>query len=217
MSWTPSLLGEKKGKVTPGPERDGGAANAALVPSASEIRRARGKRMRDKGRDDTERIFSQSRARLTGNSPRPSAARRYARGMTNPLRARALMVVLALSLAGMARADSADPEGSDVLGKRLPDWGDLRFVDAPVHRKLADLKGKVLVIRFWTDQCPFCRASAPVLTGWGDKYRDKGLVVIDIYHPKPPHAVTDDEVRAYAKRIRLRGLLAVDERWSALE
>jgi len=127
------------------------------------------------------------------------------------------MVVLALSLAGMARADSADPEGSDVLGKRLPDWGDLRFVDAPVHRKPADFKGKVLVIRFWTDQCPFCRASAPVLTGWGDKYRDKGLVVIDIYHPKPPHAVTDDEVRAYAKRIRLRGLLAVDERWSALE
>ena len=45
----------------------------------------------------------------------------------------------------------------------------------------------------------------------------KGLVVIDIYHPKPPHAVTDDEVRAYAKRIGLRGLLAVDERWSALE
>ncbi|HKA23805.1 MAG TPA: TlpA disulfide reductase family protein [Candidatus Eisenbacteria bacterium] len=137
--------------------------------------------------------------------------------MTNPLRARALVVVLALSLAAMARADSADPEGSDVLGKRLPDWGDLRFVDAPVHRKPADFKGKVLVIRFWTDQCPFCRASAPVLTGWGDKYRDKGLVVIDIYHPKPPHAVTDDEVRAYAKRIGLRGLLAVDERWSALE
>jgi hypothetical protein len=41
--------------------------------------------------------------------------------------------------------------------------------------------------------------------------------VIDIYHPKPPHAVSDDAVRAYAKRIGMRGTLAVDENWAALD
>jgi thiol-disulfide isomerase/thioredoxin len=129
----------------------------------------------------------------------------------------ALGIALALALAGPGRAASLDAEGAEVLGKRLPDWGDLHFVDAPVHRKPADFKGKVVLIRFWTDQCPFCRASAPVLSGWGDAYRDRGLVVIDIYHPKPPHDVSDEEVRAYAKRIGMRGILAVDARWSALE
>jgi thiol-disulfide isomerase/thioredoxin len=126
-------------------------------------------------------------------------------------------MALALALAGAARAASLDAEGSEVLGKRLPDWGDLRFVDAPVHRKPADFKGKVVLIRFWTDQCPYCRASAPVLSSWGDQYRDKGLVVIDIYHPKPPRPVSDQDVRAYARRIGMRGILAVDERWSALD
>ncbi|HEV8481312.1 MAG TPA: TlpA disulfide reductase family protein [Candidatus Eisenbacteria bacterium] len=122
---------------------------------------------------------------------------------------------MALSVPG--RAASLEAEGADVLGKRLPDWGALRFVDAPVHRKPADYKGKVVLIRFWTDQCPYCRASAPVLSSWGDEYRDQGLVVIDIYHPKPPHAVSDDAVRAYAKRIGMRGTLAVDENWAALD
>lgn len=128
-----------------------------------------------------------------------------------------LGLALALAWTTNGRADSLDAEGADVLGKRLPDWGDLHFVDSPAHRKPADFKGKVVLIRFWTDQCPFCRASAPVLSRWGDEYRDKGLVVIDIYHPKPPHAVSDEEVRAYAKRIGMRGILAVDARWSALE
>jgi thiol-disulfide isomerase/thioredoxin len=127
-------------------------------------------------------------------------------------------LVLVATLAGSGRAVSLDAaEGEDVLGKRLPDWGDLHFVDAPAHRKPADFKGKVVLIRFWTDQCPYCRASAPVLSHWGDEYGDKGLVVIDIYHPKPPHAVSDDEVRAYAKHIGMRGILAVDPKWSALE
>src|SRR5436190_14489509 len=104
----------------------------------------------------------------------------------------ALGLATTLALAGAGRAASLDAEGAEVLGKRLPDWGELRFVDAPVHRKPADFKGKVVLIRFWTDQCPFCRASGPVLSRWGDKYRGQGLVVIDIYHPKPPHAVRDD-------------------------
>ena len=75
----------------------------------------------------------------------------------------------------------------------------------------------MLVIRFWTDGCPFCSASAPVLSGWGERYRTRGFVILDIYHPKPPHAVTDQAVRAMAKRIGLKGVLAVDDDWSALE
>ena len=124
----------------------------------------------------------------------------------------------ALASSGVATsAGSLDAEGSEILGKRLPDWGDLRFVDAPAHRAPADFKGKVLVIRFWTDGCPFCAASAPVLSGWSERYRSRGLVVLDIYHPKPPRAVTDQAVRAMAKRIGMNGVLAVDDDWSALE
>jgi len=129
------------------------------------------------------------------------------------------LLALALVLpAGFASAASLDAQGADLLGKRLPDWGsDLRFVDAPAHRRPADFRGRALVIRFWTDGCGFCSASAPVLDDWARRYRDRGLVVLAIYHPKPPRAVSDRNVRAYAKRIGMPGTLAVDQRWSALE
>ena len=130
--------------------------------------------------------------------------------------AAALMIALALG----AQASASPPlqaEGADLLGKRLPDWGDLRFVDPPAQRKPSDFKGHALVIRFWTSGCAFCSASAPVLAEWAERYRDRGLIVLAIYHPKPPRAVSDRTVRAYAKRLGFPGVLAVDERWSALE
>ena len=130
-----------------------------------------------------------------------------------------LLLALALALsAPAARAATLDAEGADLLGKRLPDWGgELRFVDAPAHRKPADFRGRVLVVRFWTNGCGFCSASAPVLDEWAKRYGDRGLIVLAIYHPKPPRAVTDRDVRAYARRIGMPGTLAVDEKWSALE
>jgi thiol-disulfide isomerase/thioredoxin len=144
----------------------------------------------------------------------------------------ALAAFLALALTGAAgpsaTAPSATapaatspaatgPEGSDLVGKPLPDWGDLRFVDAPAHRRPADFAGRTLVLRFWTSGCPYCRVSAPTLSDWARRYRDRGLTVIGIYHPKPPRPVSDEEVRRAARAIGLDAVLAVDERWSALE
>jgi thiol-disulfide isomerase/thioredoxin len=127
-------------------------------------------------------------------------------------------LALALSASLASATPSLDVEGADLLGKRLPDWGgDLRFVDAPVHRKPSDFRGRALVIRFWTNKCEFCAASAPVLADWAERYRDRGLVVLAIYHPKPPRAIADREVRATAKRLGIPGVLAVDEKWSALD
>jgi thiol-disulfide isomerase/thioredoxin len=131
----------------------------------------------------------------------------------------AALVGAALGLARPAAAADASTaqEGADLIGKPLPDWGDLRFVDAPVHRRPSDFAGRVLVIRFWTSGCPYCRASAPTLTDWAHRYRGQGLTVIGIYHPKPPRPISDDAVRRAARGIGLDAVLAVDEKWSALE
>ncbi len=50
---------------------------------------------------------------------------------------------------------------------------------------LSDLEGKVVLIRFWTDTCPFCRATAPALAQIDADYRDRGVVVIGMHHAKP--------------------------------
>ncbi|NNM43283.1 MAG: cytochrome c biogenesis protein DipZ [Chlamydiae bacterium] len=49
---------------------------------------------------------------------------------------------------------------------------------------LEDLKGKVVLIDFWTYSCINCLRTLPFLEKWDDNYRDKGLVIIGIHTPE---------------------------------
>ena len=43
-----------------------------------------------------------------------------------------------------------------------------------------DLKGKVVLIDFWTYSCINCLRSLPYVNAWAKKYHDQGLVVIGV-------------------------------------
>ena len=49
---------------------------------------------------------------------------------------------------------------------------------------LASLKGKVVLIDFWTYSCINCIHAIPHVEGYYEKYKDKGLVVIGIHTPE---------------------------------
>ncbi len=46
------------------------------------------------------------------------------------------------------------------------------------------LKGKVVLVDFWTYSCINCLRSLPYIRAWADKYRDSGLVVIGVHTPE---------------------------------
>ena len=48
----------------------------------------------------------------------------------------------------------------------------------------ADLKGKVVLIDFWTYTCINCIRTLPHVTGWYEKYKDDGFVVIGVHSPE---------------------------------
>jgi len=50
--------------------------------------------------------------------------------------------------------------------------------------KLSDLRGKVVLIDFWTFTCINCIRTLPYVTNWDEKYRDDGLVIIGIHSPE---------------------------------
>ena len=87
------------------------------------------------------------------------------------------------------------------------DFSGLTWVDAA-----PDLKGKVVLVRWWTNGCSLCSASAPELTELSKK-----ASVVAVYHPKPPRDVAPDDVRAFAKKIGMPGTLAVDRDWKVLD
>ena len=47
-----------------------------------------------------------------------------------------------------------------------------------------DLKGKVVLIDFWTYSCINCLRTLPYVKAWHEKYKDSGLVVIGVHTPE---------------------------------
>ncbi len=50
--------------------------------------------------------------------------------------------------------------------------------------KLSDLKGKVVLIDFWTYSCINCIRTLPYLQAWYDAYKDDGFVIIGVHAPE---------------------------------
>ncbi len=48
----------------------------------------------------------------------------------------------------------------------------------------AMLRGKVVLVDFWTYSCINCLRSLPYVKAWYDKYRDHGLVIIGVHAPE---------------------------------
>src|SRR6266542_5009697 len=50
--------------------------------------------------------------------------------------------------------------------------------------KLKDLRGRVVVVEFWTFGCYNCRNTLPSVKSWDARYRDKGLTVVGVHSPE---------------------------------
>ena len=106
-------------------------------------------------------------------------------------------------------------EGDELIGKPAPEWGMLAWMNSQ-PLKLSELTDKVVLIRWWTETCSFCARSAPALNEFHDTFKDKGLVVIGMYHPKPPGPRRQKALEEAAKRLGFEFPIALDMDWSTL-
>ena len=69
--------------------------------------------------------------------------------------------------------------------KKAPEFtGITGFVNTPAPVKLADLKGKVVLVHFWTYTCINCIHTIPHLNDWYQKYSNRGLVIVGVQTPE---------------------------------
>jgi len=79
--------------------------------------------------------------------------------------------------------------------------GGVWFNSSPLT--LSELKGKVVIIDFWTYSCINCQRTLPYLTKWYDLYKDKGLVIIGVHSPEFEFEKSEKNVAAAIKDFRL--------------
>ena len=78
----------------------------------------------------------------------------------------------------------------------------------PLHP--SDLRGKVVLVKFWTFGCYNCNNIEPYVKKWHDKYADKGLVVIAVHSPEFAHERSVENVKRYIKDNDVRYAVPID-------
>lgn len=72
------------------------------------------------------------------------------------------------------------------------------------------LRGKVVLVDFWTFDCINCQHSIPHVNEWAKKYEKDGLVVIGVHTPEYPYERVIDNVRKSVARLGLNYPIAID-------
>ncbi len=74
----------------------------------------------------------------------------------------------------------------------------------------AGLRGKVVLVDFWTYSCINWRRTLPYVRAWAEKYKNQGLVVIGVHSPEFEFEKIVDKVRWAAKDMRIDYPIAID-------
>jgi len=99
---------------------------------------------------------------------------------------------------------------------KLPVEGPLPSLDGavlwlnspPLSRE--QLKGKVVLVDFWTYSCINCIRSIPYVRAWAERYKDKGLVVIGVHAPEFAFERDPANVRKAVADLGIRYPVALD-------
>src|SRR5215470_10687224 len=129
----------------------------------------------------------------------------------------ASLVVLALGLTGAATpgfSDGIAPLKTAAAESTAPNFvGISKWLNSgPLS--ITDLRGKVVLVDFWTYGCINCVNTLPHVTRLYQAYRDKGLVVVGVHTPEFPFEKTTGNVQAALKRHGITYPVAQDNEYA---
>jgi cytochrome c biogenesis protein CcdA/thiol-disulfide isomerase/thioredoxin len=78
---------------------------------------------------------------------------------------------------------------------------------------IAGLRGKVVLVDFWTYSCINCLRTLPHLEAWDKRYRKAGLVIVGVHTPEFAFEHVVSNVRQATKRLGVRYPVAIDNEY----
>lgn len=85
---------------------------------------------------------------------------------------------------------------------------------------MADLKGKVVLVQFWTFACINCQRTLPYIIRWHQQYAAQGLKVVGVHTPEFPFERDINNVKKALKQRQITYPVALDndyKTWSAYQ
>ncbi|MBB5368692.1 MULTISPECIES: thioredoxin family protein [unclassified Janthinobacterium] len=123
----------------------------------------------------------------------------------------AASIVAGSSLAITAHVTQAAPLQD--LGQAPALAGIEHWINSP-PLNIEQLRGKVVLVDFWTYTCINCVNTLPYVQQWHDKYKGQGLTVIGVHTPEFPFERSTSNVEAATKRLGLTYPIAQDNRYA---
>ncbi|MGH8351873.1 MAG: cytochrome c biogenesis protein DipZ [Pseudomonas sp.] len=134
--------------------------------------------------------------KLSGKSPRSSEA----------------MMAQNLAAEGTMSVADKTPGTLPVEGNLPSLEGAVQWLNSPPLDAQA-LKGKVVLVDFWTYSCINCLRSLPYVKAWAEKYRDQGLVVIGVHAPEFAFERDINNVTKAMKELGINYPVAIDNEY----
>lgn len=108
------------------------------------------------------------------------------------------------------RADSPMEQGKGAMPSLA---GAVQWLNSPELNAEA-LRGKVVLVDFWTYDCINCQHTLPYVKDWAKKYEKDGLVVIGVHTPEYGYERIIDNVKDQVKKLGITYPVAIDNNYA---
>lgn len=113
-----------------------------------------------------------------------------------------------LAVVGVASpAGEMKPKLAPALPSENENW-----LNTPGNKalRLEELRGKVVLVEFWTFGCYNCRNTLPYVKAWHEKYAKQGLVVIGVHSPEFERERKPDNVQKSVRQLGITYPVVLD-------
>lgn len=108
---------------------------------------------------------------------------------------------------------SADSRMDESKGAMPPLSGAVQWLNSP-ELSAESLRGKVVLVDFWTYDCINCQRTLPYVKDWAKKYEKDGLVVIGVHTPEYGYERIIDNVRDQVQKLGITYPVAIDNNYA---
>lgn len=110
----------------------------------------------------------------------------------------------------LPQVEQANQNELDAIYPKAPEIAGITHWINSEPLTMASLKGKVVLVDFWTYSCINCLRTLPYMNDWQKKYADKGLVIIGVHAPEFAFEKEIENVKQAIQKYAIQYPVALD-------